>query len=277
MKKSSIIYLAIVFLIFISGGLFQSLGYEQNPEVALESPSFKHWFGLDPLGRDLFYRVFAGAYHSILFGVLSGVCTWSVAIVAGSCFAWNGGLLDKIFIRFADVIQALPNLLVASVVVLGVHHFLGVLSVPLGIALAAWPLAAKVVRGLIYSEKSKDYIAASRSMGASSFWIITRHIIPNVSRPILVFMGLQVSYFLVAESLLSFVGVGLQAPIASLGVLIQEGWKNLFVAPHLMIFPSLMLFIIIYFSNLLFESLGPQLRSRPSTKNIFNIFGNFDR
>lgn len=272
MKKTATtcFFLALGFLsLLLLGSLLVVLvpTPEADASNLLQGPSLRHLFGTDSLGRDLLFRVLEGSRISLFLGVSTTIITFVMGIFYASlAFRW-GGWRDKAMMRFSEILMALPSLVYIAVWVLffssiWIEHDLlnQVLILTLALSLSSWMWVARQTRTWIEAKSKLSYIEAARASGASESRILLKHILPNISSSLLVFLGLQIPQHLLFESFLSFVGLGIQPPTASWGVLIQEGWKTLSVYPHLILIPSLILFLAVLSFNFIFEYLKDERR-----------------
>lgn len=204
---------------------------------SLLPPSLHHPFGTDKLGRDIAARVVYGARVSLAVGVLATSISILIGLLLGAWAAFYGGLLDSFIMRVADVFFAFPYILfaIALIAVLGK----GVQNVFIAIGILGWPSIARVFRSSIFSTKENEYVDAARALGASDVRIMTRHILPNSIAPIIVYGTMSVGGAILTEAALSFLGMGVQAPQPSWGLMLADARAYLFTAPWLMIYPGL--------------------------------------
>jgi len=261
-----------VFLILLLIGTFVTLAFDSTAthvEIALQGPSAQHWLGADSLGRDLSLRILGGARVSLMMGLACSLLSALIGIVLGTLAGARGGWLDNFVMRFAEVLSALPQLITIGLLViflLQVDPFKSPTSsfvaLILAISLGSWTLMARTVRHLVAREKSLPYSESAVAIGASGLRIAFRHWLPNLAPSLLVLIGLQLPNFLLFESFLSFLGVGLQPPTPSWGLLLQEGWRSMTVSPHLLLLPAGLLFVTVLSLNLIFEALRKRLLRR---------------
>jgi len=204
---------------------------------SLLPPSLHHPFGTDKLGRDIAARVVYGARVSLAVGVLATSISILIGLLLGAWAAFYGGLLDSFIMRVADVFFAFPYILfaIALIAVLGK----GVQNVFIAIGILGWPSIARVFRSSIFSTKENEYVDAARALGASDIRIMTRHILPNSIAPIIVYGTMSVGGAILTEAALSFLGMGVQAPQPSWGLMLADARAYLFTAPWLMVYPGL--------------------------------------
>ncbi len=236
----------------------------QDPDHSLEAPGVAHWMGTDALGRDLLARVAEGARISLWIAVGSTLFALVIGLGYGGLSGYVGGRLDGFLMRVVDVIYSLPDILV---IVLMIEIFQAaldgvpdlyrrLLALVLALALVGWVTIARLVRGLVLQTREEAFVEAARATGVSSRRILLRHILPNISGPILVTVAFRIPAAILIESTLSFIGLGIQPPFSSWGVLASDGFAAMRSYPHLIVFPSL----AILFALLGFHLLGDALR-----------------
>ncbi len=248
-KKNTSLCLGIVLLLCWTAAalfvpVFSSYTYTgMDADIQNQGSSILHFFGTDKFGRDIFVRVWYAARISLLVGV-AGACINGIAgILYGSVSGYIGGKVDFIFMRIADIIASVPSLL--YVILLTLVMGAGVESIIAGICVAGWIDVARIVRGEILREKDREYIQAAKMEGIPVFRILLVHLLPNVAGPILVSLTFLVPQAVFTEAFLSFLGVGIAPPAASLGVMIQEAKSQLRLYPYQMVYPILILCILI--------------------------------
>ncbi|MGI2335444.1 MAG: ABC transporter permease [Dehalogenimonas sp.] len=228
--------------------------YEQNYGALLQGPSSEHWLGTDALGRDAFARLIYGARTSLMVGLFTQLIVLSIGLPLGAVAGFAGGRIDNTLMRFVDIMYAFPDILL--IILLRSIFGGSIYMIFLAIGLVAWVGMARLVRGQILSLKQRDFVTASRAMGAGSFYIIGRHLLPNVLGPVIVSVTFNVPRAIFAEAALSYIGIGVTPPTPSWGIMIQNGYDVLFAAPHLIIIPAAALAILM----LAFTFLGDGLR-----------------
>jgi ABC-type dipeptide/oligopeptide/nickel transport system permease subunit len=235
-------------------------------------PSSEHWFGFDQQGCDYLANVVHGARSSLIIGIVAVLVVLLLGIVVGAIAGYVGGFTDGLLSRVADIFYGLPLILGALVLLrVGPSTDLPVIStrgpgaVALALALFGWMTAMRLVRSQVIAVKSSDYVAAARAMGASSPRILVRHILPNAVAPVLVYATITIGVLIAAEATLTYLGVGLQRPAISWGLQIDAGQDLLRTAPHLVLFPSLILTLtvmaFIMMGDALRDALDPRQRS----------------
>jgi oligopeptide transport system permease protein len=228
-------------------------------ERILAPPDFTnaHWFGTDGNGRDLFVRTLYGARVSLMVGILATAVSLVIGVTWGAIAGYFGGRIDNLMMRFVDVMYSLPFMffVILLMVVFGRHIFL----IFIAIGAVEWLTMARIVRGQTLAVKGKEFIEAARAAGVRNRRIITRHVIPNVLGPVIVYVTLTVPQVILIESFLSFLGLGVQEPLTSWGVLISEGAAQMESAPWLLIFPATMLAVTLFCFNFIGDGLRDAL------------------
>lgn len=217
-------------------------------------PSISHWFGVDSLGRDIFSRVVMGARISLAAGLLSVMMGAIVGTLMGLLAGYYQGWIERIAMRVSDVLLAFPGMLLA----IGVVAILGssMVNVIVAVAVFSVPAFARLVRGNTLALKEMTYVEAVRSLGASDFTIMLRHILPGTVSPIVVYGTMRIGTSIITAASLSFLGMGAQPPTPEWGAMLNEARSDMVVAPHVALFPAL----AIFFTVLAFNLLGDGLR-----------------
>lgn len=237
MLKYGLCLLGIIFLFTCAGPLISGYRYDEIHLTMTNSPpSSKFWFGTDDLGRDIFTRVWYGARISLCVGICAALFDLLIGILWGGIAGFRGGRTDEIMMRFADILYSLPYLLVVILLIVVVGS--GLLSMILALVLIGWITMARMVRGQVLLLKEMEYVLAARALGAGFWRILFKHLIPNASGPILVTLTLTIPSAIFAEAFLSFLGLGIQAPIASWGTMASESIAALQYYPWRLFFPS---------------------------------------
>ena len=267
-RRPIFIISAALILILITMAIFPGLFTNVDPRdcpltESLIRPNAEHLFGTDLQGCDYLARTVHGTRVSITIGVLVTIVATFIALVGGSVAGYYGGLADTIIARITDIWFAIPTIL-GGIVILTLFGQRGILQVSLVLIVVGWPTMLRLARSAILSVKETEYIDAARALGASDFRIITRHILPNSLAPVIVYATITVGVIISAEAALSFLGVGLQLPSISWGLMIAVAQNRILTAPHLLLFPGLFLsatvFSFILMGDALRDALDPKLR-----------------
>ncbi|WP_298703007.1 ABC transporter permease [uncultured Veillonella sp.] len=240
----------------IIGPWFSPYTYaDQNLALANEAPSSDHWFGTDTLGRDIYVRVVYGARISLAVGFVAAAINLVIGVVYGSIAGYMGGKVDRLMMGLVDILYGIPLLL--YVILLMVVLSPGLTSIFLALGIAYWLTMARIVRSQIMALKNEEYVLAARAMGVSKWRILFRHMLPNCLGPIVITMTLAIPEAIFTEAFLSFIGLGVSAPMASWGVLAAEGINSMRSYPFQLIAPALAIGI----TMLGFTFFGDGLRS----------------
>jgi peptide/nickel transport system permease protein len=234
-----------------------------NVPDALQSPSGAHWFGTDELGRDVFSRVLVATQASLQVAVISVAFAVVVGVTIGVVSGYRGGWLDTIFMRVVDVMFAFPVLLLALAVVAILGP--GMTTTILAIGIVYTPIFARVSRASTLSVRVEPYVSVSRSMGTGHFYILGRHILPNIAGPLVVQTSLSLAFAILSEAALSFLGLGIQPPQPSLGRMIFDSQGFVTMAWWMAVFPGAAIFVTVLAFNLLGDGLRDVLDPKQRT------------
>lgn len=272
--KRMFFYVAVIFLTSLLGLIifFPILGWgtglEQNVDEILLSSSSDHIFGTDSLGRDLFTRVLLGGRVSLLVGLFCSALSLIFGVTVGAVAGWNEGWVDRALMRICDIMMALPSFIFVAVLVMSLQLLLPIedvfykslVSLCLGIFSTHWMSMARVSRAMVLEIRHKPFVEAAEVLGGSRAHIMVRHILPNMLGTVLVMAAMQVPNNILYESFMSFIGLGIQPPYTSWGILVREGWKTLSSFPHLILYPSMILFLMVWSVHVILDYLKLKLR-----------------
>jgi len=258
------VFVALVFLALSADLISPYKPATQDYTAVLARPSVAHPMGTDEMGRDVLSRVIHGSRVSLVVGLLSVALACGAGIVVGLASGYCGGWLDEAFMRLVDAVYSFPALLLA----LAIAAALGpsILNAVIAIAVVYTPSFARLVRGQVLSVRERDYVSAVRALGGGAPRIMLRHIWPNVSSPIIVQASLSVSFAIITEAALSFLGVGVRPPTAAWGSMLRNGYPYMEQAVWLAFFPGLAIFLAVLALNFLGDglraALDPRFRQR---------------
>jgi len=239
-------------------------GYEtQNLALGASPPSAAHWLGTDIHGRDLLTRLLYGGRISLLVGFAATAVSLLIGVLWGTIAGYMGGLIDAVMMRIVDILYALPFMI--FIILLMVVFGRSLLLLFLAIGLVEWLTMARIVRTQVLSLKQQEFVSAAVVMGLSHWQIIRRHLIPNLLGPVIVYITLTIPSVMLLEAFLSFLGLGIQPPQSSWGVLISSGVETMEEYPWLLIFPGLALSITLFSLNFLGDGLRDALDPRAAT------------
>jgi len=215
------------------------------------------WFGTDQFGRDIWTRVWIGTRISLYIALLAATLDLIIGVAYGSISSFFGGKVDNFMQRIIEVLVGIPNLILIILFILVLEP--GIISITLAMVITGWVGMARVVRGQILQLKGQEFVLASRTLGTSNRKLLTEHLLPNTLGPIIVTLMFTIPTAIFFEAFLSFIGLGLQPPIASLGILIDDGYKSMKLFIYKMIFPAVVISTIMISFNLLADGLRDAL------------------
>ena len=247
--------LALLVAAALVGPAFAPYAYDQvnKADVWLPPLAHGHLLGTDALGRDLLARLLMGLRVSLAIGLVATVVSLVIGVAWGATAGFAGGRLDEAMMRVVDVLYALP--FIFFVILLMVTFGSNIVLIFVAIGAVEWLTMSRIVRGQTLTLKQKEFIEAARAAGLSRPAIVARHIVPNLLGPVVVYVTLTIPAVILAESFLSFLGLGVQPPMASLGTLIATGASDMELAPWLLIFPSAVMVVTLMSFNFVGDGL----------------------
>jgi len=258
-NKAAVVSLFLIFLIaFLSffGPFFLKYSFSDTDWNSIYYPpslNNGHFLGTDGNGRDLLVRILYGGRLSLTIGILATLVSVFIGVIYGTIAGYFGGKLDIFMMRVVEILYAMPYLI--FVILLMVVFGRNIYFLFIAIGAVEWLTMARIVRGQTISLKEKEFIETSKALGQSNFMIIWKHIIPNLAGPIVVYITLMVPSIIILESFLSFLGLGVQEPLTSWGVLISEGSREMETAWWLLIFPGIFMTITLASLNFIGDGL----------------------
>lgn len=275
--------LIFIILCAILGPVISPYTYKGQSADVRQGPSWQHPFGTDKLGRDLFVRVMYGTRISLLVGAVTMVLVCIIGITYGSIAAYSGGMVDNLMMRFVDLMNTIPSTLIIILLSVVMRDPLkalmtnpmfsglagvgsGLISIFIVLALFNWTGMARSVRGALIMNRGQEYVLASEAMGAKSGWVIRKHLIPNSVGVIIISATGVVPSAIMTESFLSFIGLGVAAPVPSLGSMANDALNGIISYPLNMLLPAMIICLIILCFNVvgdaLRDALDPRMRSK---------------
>ena len=233
---------------------------EQDLELGAARPSVRHWLGTDPLGRDTLTRILYGGRISMMVGFAATAVSLVIGVLYGAVAGFVGGRTDSAMMRIVDILYALPFTI--FVIILMVFFGRNIILLFVAIGSVQWLTMVRIVRAQVMALRQKEFVQAAIAMGFSQARIITRHVIPNVLGPVIVYTTLTIPNVMLIEAFLSFLGLGVQAPMSSWGVLIKEGADVMEEYPWMLLFPSIALSTTLFSLNFLGDGLRDALDPR---------------
>ncbi|MSU69694.1 MAG: ABC transporter permease [Opitutaceae bacterium] len=276
-------------LLCVFGPIFSQTYQDQNLDLGAVAPNPRHWLGTDTLGRDLLARILYGGRISLMVGLVASFVALTIGVTYGAVAGYVGGNLDTVMMRIVDIMYALPFTIfvillmvflkdpmqqldgwLAQFALCGWHPFTGmqgvgkILLLFAAIGAVEWLTMARIVRGQILSIKRMEYIEAARALGLGRGRIIFRHMVPNLLGPVIVYTSLTIPAVMLLESFLSFLGLGVDAPMSSLGTLIKDGAEKMEEFWWLLVFPGGAFSLTLFALNFLGDGLRDALDVRAS-------------
>jgi oligopeptide transport system permease protein len=261
MAVIGLVALVLLSLSALFAPLLTPYNYEQmDLELGATPPSTAHWLGTDDTGRDLLTRLLYGGRVSLAVGICATFVSLLIGVTYGALSGYAGGRTDNILMRLVDVLYALP--FTVFVIILMVVFGRNFLLLFIAIGAVEWLTMARIVRGQVLAVKQQAFVKAASVLGFSHARIILRHIVPNVIGPVIVYTTLTIPRVMLLESFLSFLGLGIQPPMSSWGLLIRDGARMLETYPWLLTFPGITLSVALFALNFLGDGLRDALDPR---------------
>lgn len=259
----SLVILLVLAIMAIVGPMISEHDYATNHlKEKNTAPNSEYWFGTDNLGRDMFARTWMGTGISLQVGLYAALADLVIGVVMGGIMGYFGGRVDEILNRFCEILYSIPNMLIIILLIVIMEP--SMLTIVIAISITGWVNMAWLVRGQIMQLKNQEYVMAAQALGAGTTRILFRHLIPNSMGPIIVTLTLTVPSAIFAEAFLSFLGLGVQSPAASLGTMINDAIKAWTLYPWRMWFPaaiiSLMMLCFNIFGDGLRDALDPKMK-----------------
>jgi peptide/nickel transport system permease protein len=255
-----IIIFLLVFIAIFAPFIAPHDPVDQELKNRLSSPSIEYPLGTDHLGRCILSRLIYGARISLPIAMTVIGITFAIGVTIGAISGYLGGATDEIIMRIVDVLLTFPGLILALAIIAALGP--GICNAGIALVVVGWAGYTRIVRGSVLSVKEKDFVEGVRALGASDFYILARHILPNVIAPVIPLAMLGIGYVVLAVAGLSFLGLGAQPPMPEWGAMLNDGRAFMRSAPHLMIFPGLAIMVTVLAFNLLGDGLRDALDPR---------------
>ena len=264
-NKAAVVSLAVIVVLllmaFVIGPLLTPYSpYEQDLARRYQGPSGEFWFGTDEFGRDMFARLWEGTRVSLYIAFLAAGLDIFVGVAYGAVSGLLGGRVDTVMQRGLEILVGIPSLVVAILAMVVLDP--GILTLSIAIGLTGWVTMARIVRGRVMQLKEQEFTLASRSLGAGRRRLLTKHLIPNALGPIIITVMFTVPSAIFYEAVLSFIGLGIQVPRASIGALIDAGAGEMRFYPYLLLFPAAIFSLLMLCFNVLGDGLRDALDPR---------------
>ncbi len=255
--------LGILIVVAAFGPFLLPYRYDQQ-ELALDkvlaAPSPQHWLGTDPLGRDVLTRIIYGARASLAIGIIVVLLDVAIGTALGLIAGYKGGRWDTFLMRVTDMMFAFPDILLAILIMAMMGR--NVFNIFIALGIVSWPPMTRLVRGEVLALREREFIEAARAIGVPDRRIMMRHLLPNLFSPIMVAATVSIGGIILAESTLSFLGIGIQPPYPSWGTMINEGREYLRTNPALVLYPSIVLAVTVLAFNFLGDGVRDVLDPR---------------
>ena len=264
-NRGALISLGVIIFLFAMAFVIGPLvsphsPYSQNLSRGYLGPTSEYWFGTDKFGRDMWTRVWAGTRVSLYIGLLAACLDMFVGVTYGAVSGFLGGRVDDVMQRIIEILNGVPYLVIAILAMIVFQP--GIITISIALGLTGWTYMARIVRGRMMQLKDLEFALASRSLGASRTRLVWKHLLPNSLGPIIINLMFTIPSAIFGEAFLSFIGLGIQVPEASLGSLISDGAGQMEFHPYLLWLPSIVFCLIMVCFNLLGDGLRDALDPR---------------
>lgn len=263
LAMGGLFFVIFITLVAIFGPMLSKYNYySQDFAIQNQGPNGTHWFGTDNFGRDIFVRILYGARISLTVGYVASILNLTIGVLYGGIAGYFGGWVDNVMMRIIDILYSIPTMI--YVILLMTVMGAGLKSIIIALAISYWVGMARIVRAQVLALKQQEFVLAARTLGASNTRILLRHLIPNSMGPIIVTLTLSIPSAIFTESFLSFIGLGVSAPMASWGTLTSEALQVYLIYPYQLFFPAgaicLTLFAFQLLGDGLRDALDPKMR-----------------
>jgi oligopeptide transport system permease protein len=258
-----VVLLLVIAFLALAGPLMNEFNWYAQDLAHSNQESYEdHFLGTDHFGRDLWQRTWYGAKVSLLIAFLAAFLDLVIGVTLGSISGYFGGKIDNFIQRFIEILYSIPNLIIIILILIWLKP--GIIPIAFAISITGWVPMARIVRAEMLKSRSQEYVLAARTLGASHKRVLLKHLVPNAVGPIIIAITFSIPHAIFFEAFLSFIGLGLRPPEASLGVLVNEGYNFLQISPHILFWPALVLSMIMLSFNLigdgLRDALDPKMR-----------------
>lgn len=253
-----VICILVILLLAIVAPMISAFGFDDiNNSLASIKPNTIHLFGTDTYGRDLWTRVWTGTRYSLFIAVVAIIIDVIVGMTYGLISGYFGGKVDAVMQRFQEVVNSIPTLVILTILLMVMKSSL--FTIIIALSFTEWIGMSRIVRAQVLKVKEEEFVLASRTLGASNFFIIFKEILPNIYSQMIIMVMMSIPNAIFYEAYLSFVGLGLPIPLASLGTLINDGYRSFLVYPHMMLIPVAIFSILMLSFNLFGDGLRDAL------------------
>ncbi len=255
-----LVLVIIVFALAIFGPMIVNNTYDgQDLDNTNQTPTAEHWMGTDGHGRDLFVRVLYGGRVSLEIAVIATIVNFVIGVLYGGIAGYIGGRVDNVMMRLVDIISTIPLVLYAIMIMIIFKNTEGVTNIVIAIGLVYWVRMARIVRGQMLSLREQEFVLAAKTLGADTKRILMKHLIPNAMGPIIVTLTMMIPSAIFTEAFLSFIGLGVSAPMASWGSLASDALTGLRSYPYQLFFPAAAICVTMFGFNLFGDGLSDAL------------------